>query len=54
MKKNDVITIEKLIKTALQVSQHPDVPVETFSKPQVVFSSKQRFGRRGTGKRRYS
>jgi ATP-dependent RNA helicase RhlE len=53
--KNDVITIEKLIKTALQVSQHPDIPAETFSKPQVVFSSK-RFGggRRSSGKRRYS
>jgi len=52
--KNDVITIEKLIKTALQVSQHPDVPIETFSKPQVVFSSKRFGARRSGAKRRYS
>ncbi len=53
--KNDVLSIEKLIKTALQVSRHPDVPAVDFEKPQVVFSSR-RFGgnRRSGGKRRYS
>ena len=52
--KNDVISIEKLIKTALQISQHPDVPAETFAKPQMVFSSKRFGSRRSSGKRRYS
>lgn len=51
--KNDVASIEKLIKTALQVSKHPEVPSADFYKPQVVFSSR-RFGARRSGKRRYS
>ncbi|MCB9756877.1 MAG: DEAD/DEAH box helicase [Candidatus Omnitrophica bacterium] len=52
--KHDIANIEKLIKTALQVSQHPDIPAETFSKPSVVFSSRRFGGRRSGGKRRYS
>lgn len=52
--RNDVMSIEKLIKTALQVSQHPEVPTENFSKPSVVFSSKRFGARRSGGKRRYS
>jgi ATP-dependent RNA helicase RhlE len=52
--KNDIANIEKLIKTALQVSQHPDLPAETFSKPATVFSSRRFGARRGGGKRRYS
>lgn len=52
--KHDIANIEKLIKTALQVSQHPDLPTETFSKPATVFSSRRFGARRGGGKRRYS
>ncbi len=52
--KNDIANIEKLIKTALQVSQHPDLPAETFSKPATVFSSRRFGARHGGGKRRYS
>lgn len=52
--RNGVSNIEKLIKTALQVSTHPEVPTESFHKPMVVFSSRS-FGRsRSRGKRRYS
>lgn len=55
--RNDVLSIEKLIKTALQVSSHPDIPSESFAKPSTVFSSR-RFGgggrRRSGAKRRYS
>lgn len=37
--RNDVASIEKLIKTVLPISQHPDIPSESFAKPKTVFSS---------------
>jgi len=52
--RKDVQNIERLIKMALPVSQHPDIPQEQFSKPQQVFTA-QRFGgrfRKGSGRRR--
>ncbi|MDD5085870.1 MAG: DEAD/DEAH box helicase [Candidatus Omnitrophica bacterium] len=48
--KNYVRNIESLLKTALPVSEHPEIPQEKFSKPVTVFSS-YRF-KRGRGRRR--
>lgn len=48
--KNLVCNIENLIKTALPVSEHPEIPREKFSKPITVFSS-YRF-KRGRRRRR--
>ena len=36
--KNDVISIEKLLKTVLPVSRHPEIPPVEFDKPHRVFS----------------
>jgi ATP-dependent RNA helicase RhlE len=36
---NDVRSIERLMKTVLPISEHPEVPAERFAKPQVVFKS---------------
>jgi len=47
--RRDVLQIENLMKMALPVSSHPEIPSEVFSKPQVVFSSHRR---RGGGGRR--
>jgi len=48
--RNDIRNIEKLIKTALPVSEHPEIQSEKFAKPQTVFSSMKR----GSGRRRKS
>ncbi len=47
--RNEVREIEELIRTAIPISDHPEVPIERFAKPQTVFSSrgfKRRRGRR--------
>ena len=36
--RKDVLNIERLLKTALPISQHPDIPPTDFDKPQTVFS----------------
>ncbi|MGB3082469.1 MAG: DEAD/DEAH box helicase, partial [Candidatus Omnitrophota bacterium] len=46
--RNDIRNIEKLIKAALPVSEHPELPREEFAKPQTVFRSRPR----GSAKRR--
>ena len=46
--RKDVRNIEAIIKTVIPISKHPDMPLEEFSKPQVVFNS-SRFSR---GRRR--
>ncbi len=51
--RNDVQSIERLIKTAIPVSEPPDIPVERFAKPQVVFSSNRWRGPRRGGRRRF-
>jgi ATP-dependent RNA helicase RhlE len=45
---NDIRNIEKLIKAALPVSEHPELPREEFTKPRTVFRSRTR----GSAKRR--
>ncbi|MGB3056801.1 MAG: DEAD/DEAH box helicase, partial [Candidatus Omnitrophota bacterium] len=45
---NDIRNIENLIKTALPVSEHPELPREEFTKPRMVFRSRTR----GSAKRR--
>jgi ATP-dependent RNA helicase DeaD len=42
--RGEVISIENLIRTTLPVKEHPELPKETFNKPQKVFSS--RFSKR--------
>jgi len=53
--RGDVSSIEQLIKTTLPISQHPDLPVMDFNKPQNVFSFNryrpQRGGRSRRGRR---
>ncbi len=47
--RNEVREIEELMRTAIPISGHPEVPIERFAKPQTVFSSrgfKRRRGRR--------
>ncbi|MFC1480405.1 DEAD/DEAH box helicase [Candidatus Omnitrophota bacterium] len=48
--KRDIRSIENLIKAALSVSEHPDLPREEFVAPQTVFSSRGR----GSARRRKS
>ena len=49
----DVLKIESLIKAALPVSKHPEVPAEEFEKPKKIFSfSKTAAQRRGRSPRR--
>ena len=50
--RNDVLSIEKLIKKSLPVSSHPDVPSTEFDKPRVVFSYSSRPRPRGHRRRR--
>lgn len=38
--RNEVREIEELIRTAIPISDHPEVPIERFAKPQTVFSSR--------------
>ena len=45
--RNDVLNIEKLIKTALPISKHPDIPPVEFDKPQRVFTSSKFSAGRG-------
>ena len=55
--RNDVLNIEKLIKSTLPISRHPDIPSENFDKPRNVFSSNKFQARRQRGfsrTRRYS
>jgi len=44
--RKDVFDIEKLIKTALPISQHPEITSPHFDKPQMVFSSNRFRSRR--------
>ncbi|MFH1856980.1 MAG: DEAD/DEAH box helicase [Candidatus Omnitrophota bacterium] len=46
---NDIRNIEKHIKTALPISEHPEIPHEEFMGPQVVYRS---IPRRGSSARR--
>ena len=46
--RNDVLNIERLIKIALPISKHPEIPPVDFGKPQKVFSA----GSRRPGRRR--
>lgn len=39
--RNDVQNIEKLMRSALPISEHPEIPSERFAKPRVVFSSRR-------------
>ncbi len=41
--RNDVQNIEKLMRSVLPISKHPEIPSESFAKPRVVFSSSRRF-----------
>lgn len=38
--RTEVRNIEEVIRTAIPISEHPELPVERFAKPQSVFSSK--------------
>jgi ATP-dependent RNA helicase RhlE len=46
--RTDIRNIEKLIKTALLVSEHPDLPREVFPKPQMLFQSRSRGSAKGS------
>jgi ATP-dependent RNA helicase RhlE len=51
----DIRNIEKIIRTQLPISKHPDVPEEKFPaqhKPVVVYRSRRRGGRLGSWRRR--
>lgn len=37
--RNDLVNIERLIKTTLPISKHPEIPTEDFDKPRQVYSS---------------
>jgi ATP-dependent RNA helicase RhlE len=51
--KNDVLNIEKILKIALPVSTHPDIPSVEFEKPKPVFSfDRFRAQRRAHSRRR--
>ncbi len=41
--RNDVQNIEKVMRSVLPISEHPEIPTERFAKPRVVFSSSRRF-----------
>jgi ATP-dependent RNA helicase RhlE len=49
--RNDVNSIERLIRMQLPVAKHPEVPAEEFSQPQRI--AQFRSGRRGSGFGRY-
>lgn len=49
--RNDVTNIEKLLKTVLPVSSHPEVPGVQFDKPQTVYSFNRFRARRGPRRR---
>ncbi len=51
--KSDVKAIETLVKTAIPIASHPEVPVEQFSKS-VSSSSGPRYGGGGGGRRPFS
>jgi ATP-dependent RNA helicase RhlE len=49
----DVRNIEKLIKTALPVSEHPELPRERFIQPPKRTFSPRSYGKRGSGHHRF-
>lgn len=49
--RNEVKEIEGIIRTAIPISEHPEIPIESFAKPQKVFSS-HRFKKRAVPRRR--
>ncbi len=49
----DVKSIERLIRTAIPISEHPEIPIERFAKPmKYVFAPRSRRGR-GGGRRKF-
>jgi len=50
--KSGVLSIEKLIKTVIPVSSHPEVPSAQFNKPKTVFTSRSFRSGRGVKRRR--
>ena len=51
--RNEIKRIEMLMKTAIPISHHPDLPTENFDKPQTVFRSSHTRGRSFGKRRRY-
>jgi ATP-dependent RNA helicase RhlE len=49
--RNEVKEIEEIIRTAIPISEHPELPIESFAKPQKVFSSR-RYKKAGVPRRR--
>jgi ATP-dependent RNA helicase RhlE len=49
--RNEVREIEELIRTAIPIAEHPEIPVERFAKPVSVFSSRGRGFKRRPSRR---